>query len=181
MVETNPQPEAVEEGNTTVQQPGVGTNDNAAYLSSGGWAVTGTEFINAAAFLFDMGEAKEVSGATLIIAIRELYPQNGVVLIEISFYSDNGVIEVTDYSKGFISPIAEVDLAKATELRIDVTGAVNSALNLGRFIGFRATSSIDVGSVYPTLFPRYTGARFQDNAVLEFVPGAVPEVAKDSA
>lgn len=85
MVETNPEPEAVEDGDTPVQQPGVGTNDDAAYLSSGGWAVTGSDFIDAAAFLFDMGEAKEVSGATLIIPIRELYPQNEVVPVEISF------------------------------------------------------------------------------------------------
>lgn len=181
MVETNPEPEALEEGETPVQQPGIGTNDNAAYLSSGGWAVTGAEFIDAAAYLFDMGEATEVSGATLIIPIRELYPQNDVVPVQVSFYSDNGVIEVTDYSIGFISPIAEVDLANATELRVDVTGAVNSALNLGRFIGFRVTSSIDVGSVDGTMFPRYTGARFHDNAVLEFVPGTPPALGKDSA
>ena len=158
-----------------------GTPKNANYISSGGWAVTGESFVNVATYSFDMGQTQEVSGATLIIPIREVYPQNDVVPIEVSFFADDGVISVVDYSVGFVSPIAETDLASATELRVDVTGAVNSALNAGRFIGFRVKSRIQPGSIDPLLFPKYTGVRFQDSASLEFVAGAAPAVPSDIA
>ena len=191
LVETDPQPEVIEdtgdeipeeeEGAEPEPEPEVGARVDAEYISIGGWAVTGATFIDAATYVFDFGNATEVTAATLTIPIRDVLPQNDAAPVEVTFFSDNGVIEVTDYSIGFTTPIAEVDAALLTELVIDVTGAVNAALNTGQFVGFRITSAVAPGSVDTTLFPPYTGIRLEDNPLLEFVPGPAPLLANDVA
>lgn len=189
LVETNPQVEVVEDPNQeatpgeepTEPAPEIGEQVDASYVSFGGWAVTGATFIDAATYVFDFGDTTEVTAATLTLPVRELYLQNDAAPVEITFFSDNGIIEVTDYSIGFTAPLAEVDAALLTELQIDITGAVNAGLNASRYIGFRVTSSVEPGSVDTELFPPYTGVRLADNPLLEFVPGPAPALSNDAA
>ncbi len=187
MVEDSPAPEVVEdpgaevpaEEETTPPPAEVGTQVDASYISIGSWAVTSAQFIDAATYVFDFGNATEVTAATLTVPIIEVLPQNNSAPIEVTFFSDNGVLEVTDYSVGFTTPIAEIDAAMLTELVIDITGAVNASLNTSRYVGFRITSAVQPTSVDTTLFPPYTGLRLSDNPLLEFVPGPAPALAND--
>ncbi|MDA0281644.1 MAG: hypothetical protein O3C29_14620 [Proteobacteria bacterium] len=120
----------------------IGTAVNASYVSSDGWAVTGTDFIDAAVAVFDFNTTTSVSAATLTLPIEQIFPQNGAAPLEIFMYSDNGVVEFTDYSIGFSAAIAEIDAVSLTQIDIDVTGAVNSALNTGRYVAFRIRSAV---------------------------------------
>ena len=148
---------------------------NANYVSTGGWATTGNSFIDAAAFVFDFNATTSVTAATLILPIEEVFPQNRAAPIEIFGFADNGVIEFTDYSVGFFTPIASINAVNLTEVRIDVTGIVNAMLGSSRFAGFRVKSAVAPSAVLPTLFPSWTGVKFlPNNAVLEFVPGPAP-------
>ena len=148
---------------------------NASYLSTGGWATTGTGFIDAAAFVFDFNATTSVTAATLILPIEQVFPQNRAAPIEIFAFSDNGVIEFTDYSVGFFTPVGTVNAFNQTEVRVDVTGIVNAMLGSSRFAGFRVKSAVAPSAVSPTLFPSWTGVKFfPNNAVLEFVPGPAP-------
>lgn len=160
----------------------VGTARDANYVSQPGFAVTGSSFIDAATYIFDFANTESVTAATLRIPVREVYSQNGATPIQVTFFSDeNGVIEVSDYSIGFNTPLAVVDLTVSTELEVDVTGPVNAAIRAGRYVGFRVQSTIEPGSVDTELFPPQTGVRFETNPTLEFVPGAAPVVSGDSA
>lgn len=184
LVETNPevQVEADDADPADAEpQPEVGTQDNASYLSFGGWAVTGTEFIDVATYVFDFGEVTSVTAATLRIPIQDNFPQNGSTPLEVTFFSDDGVIEFTDYTNGFNTPIAEVDVAMSDVLEISVTGAVNSSLNVGRYVGFRVRSGVAPSQVEDVLFPPYAGVRFTEQPVLEFVPGPAPTLPPDVA
>jgi hypothetical protein len=187
LVEKNPESETtvddVLEGDPVPTEPpaDVGTATDASYVSTGGWAVTGTDFIDAAVAVFDFYATTSVSQATLTLPIAEVFAQNGVAPLEIYMYSDNGVIEYTDYSTGFTSAIAEVNAVGLTQIEIDVTGAVNSALNSSQYVAFRVKSSVDPSSVLPTNFPAWTGVRFSSNYSLTFTPGAAPAIATDAA
>lgn len=152
---------------------------NASYVSSGDWAVTGAGFTNAATFVFDLNQTASVSAATVTFPIEEIFLQNGVAPVQVFFFADNGVVEFTDYSVGFETPIAERDAAGLTQLTLDVTGAVNASLGTSRFIGFRVRSAVEPGSVLPTLFPAWTGVKLRSNPVLEFVSGPSPTLASD--
>ncbi len=153
---------------------------NASYVSDGGWATTGRGFIDAAAFVFDFNNTSSVAAATLILPIESVFPQNRAAPIEIFAFSDNGVIEFTDYSVGFFTPIAALNAVNLTEVRIDVTGIVNAMLGSSRFTGFRVKSAVQPASVSDTLFPAWTGVKFRSNAVLEFVPGPAPTIPPDT-
>ena len=189
LVEKNPEVETTDpneeiEGGTSASEPPplIGTATNASYVSVGGWAVTGADFIDVAVAVFDFNTTESVSQATLTLPIEEVYPQNGAAPIEIYMYSDNGVIEFTDYSKGFIAAIAETDAVGKTSIDVDVTGAVNSALNTGRYVAFRIKSSVPPSAVSETNFPAWTGVQFKSSSYsLNFTPGAPPAVAKDAA
>ena len=61
----------------------IGTAVNASYVSSDGWAVTGTEFIDAAVAVLDFNTTTSVSQATLTLPIEQVFTQNGVAPIEI--------------------------------------------------------------------------------------------------
>lgn len=150
---------------------------NANYLSTGDWATTGEGFIDAATFVFDFNATGSVTAATLVLPIEAVFPQNGSAPIEIFSFADNGVIEFTDYSIGFTTPIEQIDAANLSEVRVDVTGPVNAALGASRFVGFRVRSTVDPGSVSATLFPAWTGVKFESNPFLEFVPGPAPVLA----
>ncbi len=148
---------------------------NASYVSSGGWATSGTSFIDAATFVFDFGNAESVAAATLILPIETVYPQNRAAPVEIFAFSDNGVIEFTDYSVGFFAPVASVNAFNQTEIRVDVTGIVNAILGSSRYAGFRVKSTVAPSAVSSTLFPAWTGVKFfPTRAQLEFAPGAAP-------
>ena len=55
-----------------------------------------------------------------------------------------------------------------------MTGAVNAALNTGRFIGFRVLSTLEPSAVKLGI-PAYTGVKFRTKAGgLEFSPGSPP-------
>ena len=181
MVETNPEVAPQEPGDPTEEQTPVGEAPEATYVSSGGWAVTGADFIDVATYVYDFVGTGSVSAATLILQIETVFPQNEAAPIEISFFSDNGVIEVSDYSIGFPTAIESLDAVDATEIRIDVAGAVNASLNASQFVGFRVKSSVEPDSVDTSLLPAHTGVKFFANPVLEFVGGAPPAVAKDVA
>lgn len=169
------------DGETPTSTPTAIQTQNADYLSSGDWAVTGTAFIDAATFVFDLGEATSVTSATVTFPIEEVFLQNGSAPLEVFFFADNGVVEFTDYSVGFATPIAEVDAVGQTEISIDVTGPVNATLGTSRFIGFRVRSAVEPGSVAPNLFPAWTGAKLRANPLLEFNPGAAPTVGSDTS
>ncbi len=183
LVETNPEQAPEEEGEPVQEQTPVGEGVDATYISSGGWAVTGPDFIDVATYVFDFVGTGSVSAATLILQLDEIHPQNESAPIELSFFSDDGEIEVSDYSIGFPSSIENIDAfaLTETEIRIDVTGAVNSSLNSSQFVGFRIKSSVLPSSVDESLLPTYTGVKFLDNPTLEFVPGDPPAVATDAA
>ena len=181
LVEANPEPEPTVEGEEPATPATIGSAKNASYVSSGGWAVTGEKFIDVATFVFDFFETASVSQATLTLPIQTVYLQNGSAPVELTFFSDNGRIEYTDYSIGFVTPLLEVDVAGLTVIQADVTGAVNSALSTGRYVGFRIKSTVAPGSVDKTQIPAYAGVRLtEDTAQLQFTPGAPPEVANDT-
>lgn len=174
LVERNPEPEPQiegSEGTITVPATEVGTAVNASYVSSGGWAVNGTDFIDASAYLFDMGETSSVSQATLTLPILETFPQNGTTPMQVFYFSDTGVIDHTDYSVGFPEPIVEIDVEGQQQLVVDVTGPINSILAGSRFVGFRVVSAVANSSVSETSVPRWTGTRFRENAQLDFTAG----------
>ena len=159
LVEKNPvivDPDAINEGgDTAAALTVIGAAVNASYVSTGGWAVTGADFIDAAVavFDFDFDITSSVSQATLTLPIEEVFTQNGLAALEVYMYSDNGVVEFTDYSSGFSAAIAEVDAAGLTQIDIDVTGAVNSALNTGQYVAFRVKSSVLPSNVLDTGIP----------------------------
>lgn len=176
LVERNPgaQGEPADGEEDIVTPDTVGQSINASYVSSGGWAVTSGEYIDKATFVFDFAEASSVSGATIILPIETVFPQNGSAPIKLEFFSDNGVIEFTDYTNGFPESIGRVDAAGRTEVRFDVTGAVNAALNTSRFVGFRVLSTLAPSAVALGI-PVFTGVKFRPGtARLEFVPGPPP-------
>ena len=185
LVEKNPEivllavPE--EEVAVPVEPVVVGTAVNASYVSSDGWAVTGTEFIDAAVAVFDFNTTTSVSQETLTLPIEQVFTQNGAAPIEIYVFSDNGVVEFTDYSIGFSAPIAEISVEGLTQVDIDVTGAVNSVLNSGRFVAFRIKSAVLPSVVSETSIPAWTGVKFRTNYSLTFTPGAAPAIATDFA
>lgn len=152
---------------------------NASYVGVGGWAVSGADFTDVATVSFDFINTTSVTAATLRFPVEEIYPQNGAAPLRVSFFSDDGSIEYDDYSIGFVEPITQVDAEGLTELVIDVTGAVNAALQTGRYVGFRVRSSIESANVQEGIFPPYTGAKLGLNPTLEFVPGAAPTPAPD--
>jgi hypothetical protein len=154
---------------------------NASYVSAGDWAVTGAGFVNAATFVFDLGQTTTVSAATITFPIEEIFAQNGAAPIQVFFFADNGVVEFTDYSVGFKTPIAEINAVGLTEIKVDVTGAVNASLGTSRFVGFRVRSAVEPGSVSATLFPAWTGLKLRPNPLLEFVSGAPPVLPSDSS
>lgn len=154
---------------------------NADYLSTGDWAVTGAGFIDAATFVFDLGQTESVTSATVTFPIEELFLQNGAAPLQVFFFADNGVVEFTDFSVGFATPIAVVDAAGQLEISVDVTGAVNATLGTSRFVGFRVRSAVEPGSVANNLFPAWTGAKLRGNPLLEFNSGPAPLVGSDAS
>jgi len=185
LVEKNPVVEApteeTEAGEVVVTPSAVGTAVNASYVSTGGWAVTGAEFIDAAVAVFDFSTTTSVTEASLTLPIEQVFAQNGAAPLEIYVYSDNGVVEFTDYSTGFITPIAEIDAVGLTEIQFDVTGAVNAALQSSRYVAFRIKSTVEPTSVSAANFPSWTGVKFRSNYALSFTPGAAPSIATDVA
>ena len=174
LVKLNPVDPATVQDSETANQV-----QTASYVGAGGWAVSGADFIDLASYTFDFSATTSVSAATLRIPVMDVYEQNGTALLQISFFSDDGDITYDDYAIGFIEPLAEINASGLTELVVDVTGAVNAALNQGRFVGFRVGSAIAPADVQPGIFPPYTGVRLSLNPVLEFVPGSAPTLAAD--
>jgi hypothetical protein len=154
---------------------------NANYVSADDWAVTGSKFVDAATFIFDLNQTATVAAATITFPIESVFAQNGAAPVQVFFFADNGVVEVTDFSAGFKTPIVEVDAAGLTEIRVDVTGAVNASLGTSRFVGFRVQSAVEPGSVSPTPLPAYTGIKLRPNPLLEFVPGPAPLLSSDTS
>lgn len=179
LVQTNPSADTGQ-GGTTNPSEGQGTEESpgpvaASYVSSGGWAVTGAEFKDVATVVFDFNNVTSVTAATLKLPIADVFPQNGSAEVQITFYSDDdGFIEFDDLSVGFVEPLAEIESIALDQLTLDVTGPVNAALQSGRFVGFRVSSTVEASAVDPELFPSFTGIQLASNPYLEFVPGAAP-------
>jgi len=74
LVEANPPLAESGEGEPIPPLPEVGGATNASYVSSGGWAVTGTLFIDATAMVFDFAAVTSVSSAILSLPIEVVYP-----------------------------------------------------------------------------------------------------------
>ncbi|MDD9895618.1 MAG: hypothetical protein OXU66_06570 [Gammaproteobacteria bacterium] len=182
LVETSPEQTPGQGGAQGEENP-LSEAIDANYISDGGWAVTGPGFIDVATYVFDFVGTGSVTAATPILQLDEIFPHNESAPIEFSFFSDNGVIEVSDYQIGYPSSIENIDATELAgpEIRVDVTGPVNASLNVSQYVGFRVKSSVAPGSVDPTSLPTYTGVRFLENPVLEFVPGTPPVVANDIA
>lgn len=153
---------------------------SASYVSSGGWAVSSGQFLDAATYVFDLGTTGSVSQATLRLPIDAVFPQNGAAPIRISFFADDGFIAASDYGIGFNVPIAELDVAGLSSIEVDVTGAVNAVIQSSRYVGFRVTSAVDPGSVDAEKTPNYTGARFGASVALDFTQGAAPTLGGDT-
>ena len=154
---------------------------NADYVSADDWAVTGSKFVDAATFIFDLNQTATVAAATITFPIESVFAQNGAAPVQVFFFADNGVVEFTDFSAGFKAPIVEVDAVGLTEITVDVTGAVNASLGTSRFVGFRVQSAVEPGSVSPTPLPAYTGIKLRPNPLLEFVPGPAPLLSSDTS
>ncbi len=161
--------------------PLIGSAVNASYVSTDGWAVTGAGYIDAAVAVFDFNTTASVSQATLTLPIEEVFAQNGVAPLEIYMYSDNGEVEIADYSIGFVAAIAVADAVGLTQIDVDVTGPVNAALNSGRYVAFRVKSSVLPSEVVTNKIPAWTGVKFRTNYSLTFTPGAAPAIATDAA
>lgn len=187
LVEKNPEVAPVEEETvpegeqtTTPPLPIIGTAVDASYVSTGRWAVTGGDFIDAAVMVFDFGSTTSVSQANLTLPIQDVYAQNGSAPLEVFVFADNGAVEFTDYSTGFVAPIAKLDAAGLTQIDLDVTGAVNSVLKSSRYVAFRTKSSVSPDAVLATTFPAWTGVQFRENSALSFTPGTAPAVTKEA-
>lgn len=153
---------------------------NASYVSGGGWAVTGPDFVDAATFIFDLNQTATVAAATITFPIESVYAQSGAAPVQVFFFADNGVVELTDFAAGFKYPVVQVDAAGRTEIRVDVTAAVNASLGTSRFVGFRVQSAVESGSVSSTPLPAWTGIKLRPNPLLEFVPGPAPLPSSDA-
>lgn len=154
---------------------------NASYVSTGGFAVTSREYIDIATVVFDMGGTSSVASATLTMPIEAKYALNGSIPMQIYAFSDNGRIEVTDYSLGFAYALANLELGSASEVRLDVTGITNAMLKSGRYVGFKAKSAIDPDDIPSESFPAFKGVKFGNGYRLEFTPGAAPKPAGNEA
>lgn len=185
LVEKNPvvtvPTEETEEGEEESAPPLIGSAVNASYVSIGGWAVTGGDFIDAAVAVFDFNATGSVTQATLTLPIEQSFPQNGAIPLEIYMFSDNGIVEYTDYSAGFIAAIAELDAVGLTQIELDVTGPVNAALKTSRYVAFRVKSAVSPSAVLETNIPAWTGVKFSSNYALTFTPGSAPTIATDVA
>ncbi len=75
LVEKNPvivDSDAIDEGgDTAAALTVIGVAVNASYVSTGGWAVTGADFIDAAVAVFDFDITSSVSQATLTLQSRK--------------------------------------------------------------------------------------------------------------
>ena len=186
LVEKNPVEEVVpddENTPTVTSDPHIiGSAINASYVSTGGWAVTGADFIDAAVVVYDFNLTGSVTQATLTLPLEDVFPQNGFADIEIFVYSDNGFVEFTDYSDGFSTPVASINATGLTQIELDVTGAVNSVLTSSRYVAFRVQSSLTPGSVSTTSIPAWTGVKLREEAsLLQFTPGPAPILPNDIA
>jgi len=151
------------------------SNNIATYLSSGGYAVTSKEYVDAVGLSFDMGGTTSVSQATLRLPIETQYPLLGSVPIVVYGFADNGQIERTDYSIGFSVPVEEAELSGLSELVLDVTGITNSILKSSRYAGFRIVSGLSPDDIPDNTYPAYKGAQFNDAGyTLDFTPGPAP-------
>ena len=154
----------------------------ASYLSTGGYAVTGKEYIDAVGLSFDLGDNNSVAQATLRLPIEELYPIGFNVPVSVYAFADNGQIDLYDYTAGFYIPVSSQDIAGQTELVVDITGAVNSILQSSRYAGFRIIPDWVPDDIPDDTFPAFKGAKFDTSAVvLEFTPGGAPVNGTDSA
>ncbi len=179
LVDNDPdsEPQGGGEGENPIVEP-----KNASYESTGGWAVTGTEFIDAMVWSFWFDDHTTVAAATLRVPIETVWAQNGSALMNVFSFSDQGDVNFRDYAIGFPSPVAQVEVNGQTLLEVDVTGAVNSALQSGPWVGFRISSATEPGSVDPRVSPAYTGAKFfSTSASVEFIPGPAPLPENDAA
>ena len=77
-------PDDPQETPETGGQP-VGTARDASYVSQAGFAVTGSSFIDAATYVFDLANTESVTAATLKIPVREVFPQNGAAPVQVTF------------------------------------------------------------------------------------------------
>ena len=179
LVEKSPEPVATDdtsgtEGNPLPSYTPPGNSTNATYVSTGGYAVSSPEYIDMATVVFDMGATTSVTSATLTMPIAEKFPLGGKVPLQVFAFSDNGVIEYTDYSVGFPAAIASLELATASAVVVDVTGITNAMLKSGRYVGFKAKSALVPEDIPTETFPKYKGVRFGSAYTLEFTPGAAP-------
>ncbi len=154
----------------------------ATYLSSGGYAVTSQEYIDAVGVSFDLGAIGSVSGATLRMPVLEYYSLGGRVPLKIFAFADDGAIDLFDYKAGFSVPVSSLDVIGMAEVVLDVTGPVNAILQSSRYAGFRVVTDWTPDEIPGETFPSFKGARFDtEAATLEFTPGSAPDIDDSSA
>ena len=158
----------------------------ASYQSGGGWAVTSKTYIDAAIMVFDFGDKKSVSRATLSLPLEALYPRGGKAGLQLYSFADDGNIDLFDYTAGASLPIAEFDAMQlsggnaAATLAVDVTGAVNAILPNSRFVGLRVRSSAIAEEVAEGV-PAWTGVKFRSSYTLDYSVGTAPTQPVDRA
>ncbi|MEX0617433.1 MAG: hypothetical protein WDZ76_12745 [Pseudohongiellaceae bacterium] len=162
-----------DENGESTSAPPLGDAVDASYVTSGGWAVTSPEYVDAASMLFDFGATASVAVATLTLPIEAVFPQNGAAPVELYSFADDGELTRFDFSTGIGAPIAEVDALALGQIVVDVTGPVNAALKSSQYVGFRVKSAVAAEAVQASL-PVYTGVKFNPAYHLEFTPGAAP-------
>jgi hypothetical protein len=156
-------------------------NGIATYLSTGGYAVTSNEYVDAVGLSFDLGSTASVAQATLRLPIDAEYPLFGSVPIVVYGFADNGQIDRTDYSIGFSVPVEEAEISGLSELVLDVTGITNAILKSSQYAGFRIVSGFGPDDIPDDAYPAFRGVQFNDSGyVLDFTPGPAPAPVKTS-
>jgi hypothetical protein len=154
----------------------------ATYLSSGGFAVVSSEYIDAVGVSFDLGSNTSVAQAILRLPVADHFSLFGQVPMQIFAFADDGSIDLYDYAAGFYLPVDEQNIAAKSVLVVDVTAATNAILQSSRYAGFRIVPSWLPDQIPSDTFPAFKGAQFDSSAAtLEFTPGPAPTVGMDSA
>ncbi len=157
---------------------------SASYMTRDGWAVTSKTYVDAAVMVFDFGDRKSVSSATLSLPLEALYPRGGKAPLKVYAYADDGKVDLSDYRAGGLLPTAELDAYQASGgnpgavLSLNITGAVNAVLPNSRYVGIRVQSTAvpaDVSAGYPA----WTGVKFRPLYALDYAVGTPPALPAD--
>jgi hypothetical protein len=167
---------------TIIDNIPIGSNSGEDGFGSPGYAVNrgdgvNSGFIDAAMLSFDFGATTSVSQATLTINVDTRWTDAGQnPTIYLYAGPDDGTIQVSDITIGG-GAVRDAFTYTTTQTRsIDVTAAVNSALAVSQYVGFRFENSRSPFDLPNAL----EGIHYADNPVLEYTPGASGGIVIDT-